>query len=203
LVAAGYRISLGNAPATKSVLIAIADAGCNACGLAWPGAPLLESKTELGNSTVRKSLNELERQGLIRTVRYPNGGRGVTTEYLVLEHVVELSPAPCEECRKRMKNPPPAGTYNKSVTNKPATTERVSGETRHHRAKNPPPRGDQQSVTATTVSTPTVESSPTAHLKSPSDPTDPTPWAENAAQARALADKFGATSDPPSSRDAT
>lgn len=199
LVAAAYRINLGNSPATKSVLVAIADAGCNACGLAWPGARLLEQKTELGNSTVRKSLNDLEKQGLIRAVRYKNGGRGVTTEYLVLEHVIELSPSPCGECRTKMKNPPPTGGYDGSLTNKPATTRRVSVETRHHRDENPPPRGYQQSEQ---INSQSAENSPSAR-PIPSEPPDPTPWAENAAQARRLADEFRVTPDPPSSRDGT
>jgi pyocin large subunit-like protein len=188
LIAAAYRIQVGSST-TKSILIAMCDAGCNKCGLAFPGVPGLEAKTELGGTAVRKALEELIRQGLIRPVRYLNGGRGVSTEYILLQHIVELSTAPCEECSTKMKNPPPRGWYDKGITTKPIATRGVLVKTHHLATENPSRGGDQQSVTDTTVST--EESSPPARLAASSEPTDPTPWAENARRARELANALG------------
>jgi hypothetical protein len=193
LVSAAYRIQIGN-PTTKAVLIALADAGCNACGLGWPGVPLLSEKTELGGSTVRRSLEALTKQGLIRILRYPNGGRGVATEYRVLEQVIELSTCPCGNCRLKMKNPPAAGTYDIHGTPKPSRSERVSGNTLSLTRENPPAAGTQQSVTSNSQG---KENSPAArHVTSDPHPTTDAEWSHGAREAARLASLFGPTDTP-------
>ena len=87
----------------KAVLWVLALRACRDCGLAWPGARYLEAKTGLGESAVRGGLRELERAGYLKIHAYPTGGRGRATEYIVLPALLELSTAPCGECRSRMK----------------------------------------------------------------------------------------------------
>lgn len=193
LVAAAYRIQVGN-PTTKAVLVALADAGCNECGLGWPGVPLLSEKTELGGSTVRRSLEALAKQGLIRSCRYPNGGRGVSTEFRILEQVIEFSTCPCEECRQKMKNPPAAGAYDIGVTHKPSRNERVSGNTLSLTRENPLAAGYQQSVTSNSQA---KENSPPARrTTSDPSPTTDAEWHHGAQEAAKLASLFGPTDTP-------
>jgi len=197
-----YRTHVGS-PTTKSVFVCLCDAGCNACGLAFPGVPAISGYTELSPTSVRKALESLAAQGLAKPVRYLNGGRGVATEYLLFHGHKDLSTAPCAECRKNMRNPPPPGGYDKALTDKPTARRRVSEKTHHFASENPSRGGDQQSVTDTTVST--EESSPPARrvTSDPTDTPDPTDWEYGRAQAAKLAEMFGVVDDPPSSRDGT
>ena len=93
-------------PGAKLALLILSWHACRACGIAWPGVAYLERKTGMGPTTVRKALDWLLARDpgqLLKIHAYPKGGRGVATEYVVLPGFIELSPAPCEECRSRMK----------------------------------------------------------------------------------------------------
>lgn len=101
---AAADLELGN-PTAKLVLIPLARAACLTCGIAWPGVAFMVRKTGLGTTAVRKGLDWLEAHGLVLVHAYPKGGRGRSTEYIVLPGVMKLSTAPCEQCRLRMKTP--------------------------------------------------------------------------------------------------
>jgi len=130
-------LELGN-PTAKLVLYQLARCACGDCGIAWPGIPYLALKTGLGATAVRKGLEWLEAAHYVRIHAYPKGGRGRSTEYVVAEGLMELSTAPCGECRKRMKTHRHAMGFDGSVTAK-------SGKPTASRAQNPPP-GDTQEV---------------------------------------------------------
>ena len=90
-------------PADKAVLLALAWHACDACGLTWAGRRALVQCTELGETRVKVALGHLTSAGLVVIHRYPHGGRGLTTEYIVLPGVTELSTAPCAKCAGNMK----------------------------------------------------------------------------------------------------
>ena len=90
-------------PAAKAVLYVFADVGCDDCGRAWPGVPFIAERTEIGTTRVRKAIAELVEANLLRVHAYPTGGRGMTTEYIVLPQVPKLSTAPCGKCSARSK----------------------------------------------------------------------------------------------------
>jgi len=92
-------------PPTRALLFVLSDCACEICGLAWPGMKLLETLTLLGHTRLRQSVRELVNSGLVVIHAYPTGGRGRTTEYIVLPHMENLAQAPCVECRKRMGRP--------------------------------------------------------------------------------------------------
>jgi hypothetical protein len=120
---ASYHVNAGD-PGTKAVLCALAFHSCDTCGLAWPGVKLLVSETEFGATAVRKGLAAITASGLAAVFRFPHGGRGLSTEYVVLTHVRELSPAPCVDCGQRMKNPPRPGAF---VAPNPPPRDAISG----------------------------------------------------------------------------
>jgi DNA-binding MarR family transcriptional regulator len=99
-------------PAQKFVLLALGDHACEFCGLCWPGIRSLGEKTGLGERSVTRALNELIAAGMVTIHRYPKGGRGRATEYLILPaHDVlpkgrERQAAPCAHCQMRMSFPP-------------------------------------------------------------------------------------------------
>ena len=111
-------IIVGN-PGDKAVLNALARRCCKDCGLTWAGVRALGQDTEMSESRIRQALKALTDVRQIVAVRYPRGGRGLTTEYVVLPYVVELSTAPCERCVENMRNPPPRGAFAKVVGEKP------------------------------------------------------------------------------------
>ena len=148
----GYKIgevasrTVAGGPSPKAVLNAMARRACDACGLTWTGVDLIAADTELGRTTVRESLAKLVSAGLLVAARFPNGGRGLSTEYLVLTQVMELSPAPCGQCAARMKNPPPAGAFARLSGKNPPPAGAFSGVSDPKPtglgAQNPPPAGD-------------------------------------------------------------
>lgn len=101
---AAYTLTLGS-PGRKSLLCVLAYRACDTCGIAWPGVKWLMASTEMSERSVQTCLRELTGAGLLQVHRYSRGGRGVSTEYVVLPQVAKLSTAPCGECADRMKNP--------------------------------------------------------------------------------------------------
>lgn len=91
---AALRIQLP--PGPKGVLNVLAFYACELCGHARPGVALLMLNTGLGERAVRQALEDLRgRPELLRVYRYPKGGRGVTTEYIVMPEVAKVSTADC------------------------------------------------------------------------------------------------------------
>jgi hypothetical protein len=100
-------LSLELPKAMKLLLYDLAIRACPRCGLTWPGVPNLMRSTGMGETLLRDTLGELSRKdrALIVVHRYPTGGRGRATEYVVLPAHTELSTAPCGECQSRQKTP--------------------------------------------------------------------------------------------------
>ena len=145
--ASAYRVTTGK-PASKAVLVAMAWRSCDACGTCWEGNAGLAGLTELGRTAVTSSLGELVREGWLVIGRYPHGGRGLSTEYVVLPTLRELSTAPCGKCRQNMKNPPPPGRfYSLGDGNRPAG-DLLLCQTDRETAIKGPPGGHQHSVTS-------------------------------------------------------
>ena len=126
-------------PVQKLVLLALADHACEFCGLCWPGMKSLAIKTGLGETAITNAVKALSSGGLVKIHRYPQGGRGRATEYVVLPQAMKLSTAPCGKCGLRMTFPPSRGGYDNSGTDKGAATRPVSGETPRGASENPPP----------------------------------------------------------------
>ena len=99
---------------TQAVLSCMAWHACNNCGLAWAGAKALVAETKASRSSVGECLAALRDAGYLEVFRYPNGGRGLTTEYIVMPQL-DRAPAPCPSCRGKMKNPPAGGTFMEKV----------------------------------------------------------------------------------------
>jgi hypothetical protein len=99
-----FEITTGS-QGRKAVLIALAFRACDKCGICWPGVRWIMERTELSERGVQTCLAQLVSVNHIAVRRYSSGGRGVSTEYVVLPDVGELSTAPCGECASRMKNP--------------------------------------------------------------------------------------------------
>lgn len=139
-------LSLELPKALKLLLYDLAIRACPHCGLTWPGVPNLLRSTGMGESALRETIGALAERGLLVIHRYPTGGRGRATEYVVLPNHTDLSPAPCGECASRMKtlhrakgmttsgqqNPPQGGGYSPIPSKK--------------RPQNPPQGGPQQEV---------------------------------------------------------
>lgn len=99
---AAYALTLGN-PGRKATLIALASRACENCGICWPGVTWIMLATEMSERSTRRCLTELAAAGHIVVRRYPQGGRGVATEYLILPTLPKLLAAPCPQCLSRMR----------------------------------------------------------------------------------------------------
>jgi hypothetical protein len=97
-----YEVTAGG-PGLKGVLLALADRACDDCGLAWPGIKYLSDRAELGETKTREAIRVLTNKGLLTVHGFAKGGRGLSTEYIVLPGVTKLSTAPCGKCREMMK----------------------------------------------------------------------------------------------------
>lgn len=104
----------------KLILLALADHACDECGLAWPGIPRLAERTGIGATTLREDVQALTDAGLIEIRRYPRGGRGRATEYVVLRAYVEVGQAPCAECARKLAGPHAGETHRAGDGFRPA-----------------------------------------------------------------------------------
>ncbi len=103
---AGFvALSIELPKALKLLLYDLAIRACPKCGITWPGVTNLMRSTGMGETLLRESLGELVGRKLVAIHRYPSGGRGRATEYIVLPLHMELSTAPCGECQSLMKTP--------------------------------------------------------------------------------------------------
>ncbi len=89
----------------KHVLQVLAWHACQHCGLSRPGVWLICAETGLAERAVRDALKVLRtHQGengkldLARPWRYAKGGKGLTTEYVVMPEVAKFSPDQCAKC---------------------------------------------------------------------------------------------------------
>jgi hypothetical protein len=89
-------------PIVKHVLSVLAFHACEDCGLAWPGVSLIARETGLTERPVKDALVSLRsRPDLVTVHAYSKGGRGRTTEYVVMPSVARLSTSECGKCAKR------------------------------------------------------------------------------------------------------
>lgn len=185
----------GIPPAAKSVLLHLAYPACETCGLVWAGRKWLARVTGLGGTAITQALEWLVKEGHLTIHAYPKGGRGRSTEYVVLPQLLELSTPRCGQCRRKQERSREPVGIDDGMTPKPTARREVLVKPTAETPQNLPP-GVHQSVIESQSVTPlrgAAESSPPAR---PEAPSDPTPWAENAAQARKLADLFSVTPPP-------
>lgn len=166
---------------TKLVLVLFAFRACPTCGLCWLGTKRLMAETGLGETRIQKALRELRDGGLLKIHAYASGGRGRSTEYIVLPQHMELSTAPCGECRVRMKNPPRGEGFDKGGTEKPPATRGVSAKPPAPRGKTPWTGTDQQLVNNNSHASGPGQNLTGGVSDADLDPTPPTP--QNSAQA--------------------
>lgn len=90
-------------PLERLVLLAYARHACEHCGLCWPGTVRLELMTLASRTAIATARRSLVDKGMLRIHAYPRGGRGMSTEMVVLPKDVELSTAPCGKCVDNLK----------------------------------------------------------------------------------------------------
>ena len=105
-------LELKLAPRQKLLLLVLANHACDDCGLAWPGVSCLARETGLGATSLREDLQALTDAGLLEIRRYPRGGAGRATEYIVLGSLIELGHAPCATCAENLAAPRPRRTHH-------------------------------------------------------------------------------------------
>lgn len=87
----------------RLLLLAYARHACDTCGLCWPGRPRLTIMTGIGRTALAVVRGRLVDKGLLKIHAYPHGGRGMSTEMVVLPRDIELSTAPCGKCVDNLK----------------------------------------------------------------------------------------------------
>jgi hypothetical protein len=87
--------------AVKHVLQCLAFRACGTCGHARPSVPLLALDTGMSERAVRDALVELrQRPDLLAVWAYSKGGRGRTTEFIVMPALAKLSTMDCGDWGK-------------------------------------------------------------------------------------------------------
>jgi len=172
--------------AAKSVLMHLAYPACKHCGLTWAGVGWIERKSGLGRTAIKDALQWLVREGHLQIHAYPHGGRGRSTEYVVLPRLIELSTPRCGECRlKQERGRQPAGIDDygtaKEAASRPVLRKPAAGP-----PQNRPPGGHQSVIESQSVTRQVEPAAPAT-----SDPTLPLSRAENARRARELANALG------------
>lgn len=87
----------------RLLLLAYARHACQFCGLCWPGHVRLQIMTGMGRTTIKATAARLVAAGHLAVHAYPRGGRGMSTEYVVLPKELALSTAPCGKCVDNFK----------------------------------------------------------------------------------------------------
>lgn len=87
----------------RILLLAYARHACDVCGLCWPGSARLEILTAIGRTSLAAVRGRLVTKGLLKIHAYPRGGRGMSTEMIVLPRDIKLSTAPCGKCVDNLK----------------------------------------------------------------------------------------------------
>jgi hypothetical protein len=108
---AAWEFPLPAAP--KLVLLCYAHHACELCGLAWPSAKTVAARTGLGLTAVRESVDRLVKLGCLKLHAYPQGGRGRSTQYVVLPVALpDLSTPACAKCQWNIGKGPPGGGFD-------------------------------------------------------------------------------------------
>jgi hypothetical protein len=94
---------LGLTSDEKLLLLAFARHACEHCGLCWPGRTRLQLLTNLGSTSLTGLIRSLVKREMLKIHAYPNGGRGLATEFVVLPKELKLSTAPCGKCVDNLK----------------------------------------------------------------------------------------------------
>jgi hypothetical protein len=168
------------------VLLALAHAACVNCGVTWLGVATISLRTGIGATRIRQMLAELVAADHVRIFRYPKGGRGRSTEYVVLPQLVKLSTPLCGKCVGNQKTHRTGDGYSgEGVSNTHRTGDGYSekptaAEAKTHRTSGGQPVSESQPVSGTAAS-----GAPEAVASPPVSSTTLSP-SENVARAREL-----------------
>jgi hypothetical protein len=189
-------------PGPKNVLNVLAFYACELCGHARPGVALIMLNTGLGERAVRQALEELRSNPeILRVWAYPKGGRGVTTEYIVMPGVAKLSTADCQYREKHTKSLHHAQGIGVTGGGNPA---REWSKTLHQAQDHPsvhihPSGGEPASEPAATAPDGAgVEPNPTPPPLSDTAPRSPQTPAEVAAYVKAISTRLHLRTPPAS-----
>jgi len=163
-IRAAYGVAAGG-PGPKAVLVCMADRACDVCGMAWPGVAYLADRTEIPERRVSIHLRALLDSGLLTVHGYSKGGRGRSTEYIVLPQVAKLSTAPCEKCAQLGKtlspragftggNPVVSGVRNPVATSTPSISIYPSVDPSANTPRKPAPSATGRSKASLPADTP-------------------------------------------------
>jgi hypothetical protein len=184
-----------NHPAKLTLMVVSAHA-CDYCGMAWPGVRKLCEETGMGATAVRGALDWLVKEGHLEVRAYAHGGRGRSTEYIILPRIRELSTAPCGKCQFHQANPSRGEGFGKDVTRKPTATRGVSAKPTARKAKTHRTGGDQLTREHQLTTGADLAEKPGSGAATPPS-SDPPPIPTTAAEARAavnaMVDGLGAT----------
>lgn len=199
-LAGAYSVTTGASHA-KAVLLLLAWHACDSCGLAWPGRKSIAERTEVGDRSVTAALALLVRDAHLTIFRFPYGGRGLSTEYVVLPSIGELSTAPCGECAKRMKNLAPDARISGNIAPGARFNRQDKYKPRKTGAGNLAPRAHQQSVQQQQSGLASLAESETPAPMNPAPGVPatsdhPTGWEIPAASKDALESLFGSDPNP-------
>jgi len=195
---AALRVQLP--PAPKNVLNVMAFYACELCGHARPGVTLLMLNTGLGERAVRQALEELRsRPELLSVYRYPKGGRGVATEYIVMPELAKLSTV---DCRFRDQHTKTLHTVQGNEVSGTVNPARRGSKTLHqaqdHPSVHPHPSGGEPASepAATGPNGPEVDPIPPGSQLSDATPKAPQTATEAKAYVDALALKLRLRTPP-------
>jgi hypothetical protein len=119
----------------KHVLQCLAFRACGTCGHARPSVPLLALDTGMSERAVRDALVELrQRPDLLAVWAYSKGGRGRTTEFIVMPALAKLSTMDCADWGKHSNTLRQLPGIDNSVTPKPG---KIGSETLRQTAYHP------------------------------------------------------------------
>ncbi len=189
--------------APKTVLVHLGQPACEVCGLSWAGIGWLERKTGLGRTAVKAALDWLVHEHYLQVFAYPQGGRGRSTEYIVLPLLVQLSTPRCGKCVSNMQRGRHATGIDQDMTTKQVATrpvlhKPVAGGGQKGSPGDPQSVIESESVTALRAQVDPPATPAGAATPPSSDPTPPLNRAENAHKARELLHALGDQLGPPS-----
>jgi hypothetical protein len=125
----------------KSLLWCVSYHCCRYCGLIWLGIPRMVLECCMNEHRIRAAIAELEQRGLLQARFFLKGGRGKTTEYVVLPGHLALQAPRCNKCvENQSKTPTPGSGFDKGNTPTPGSGYRSIP--RGKRPQNPEPTFD-------------------------------------------------------------
>jgi hypothetical protein len=132
-------------PGVKHVLQCLAFRACGTCGHARPSVPLLALDTCMSERAVRDALVILRgRPELVTVWAYSKGGRGRTTEFIVMPALAKLSTMDCADWGKHSNTLRHVQGIDSSVTPKPGKIgSETLRQTSYPPSVHPHPSGDE------------------------------------------------------------